>query len=175
MRLKQQATIPDTQWEQSSGCVYRCWQFQTLPTMYSLKDQTPWIFPEGESFTMNLKVNETLSSMFEMLTQRARERYMVSLPLCGVHCRPSGYPGLGFGGQGRGGRKAPHHQSATSEGRSPAESAHSLASASSHPRGWPWSRCLLLHRNNDIKVFHLQDVSGSAFIVESDCRLIYFT
>lgn len=60
------------------------------------------------------------------------------LPLCAAHCRHAGSPPPGSRGQERGGRRAPHFSSAASPGMCPAGSARSLASASSHPMGWPW-------------------------------------
>lgn len=62
---------------------------------------------------------------------------LVSLPLCEAHCRPGVCPEWDFGGQVHEGKTGPRSLFATSAGMSPAGSAHSLASESSPPRGWP--------------------------------------
>lgn len=62
----------------------------------------------------------------------------MSLPLCGVGCRPSEYPRWGSGGQEHGGRKGQHNRSAASAGRFPTVHGRSPASEFSHPRDWPW-------------------------------------
>lgn len=156
-------SVPDTQWERSSCCICRWSQFLPLPMMHSLTSQVPWIFPGGRGnrtynhcsitwvkevfskkcnvITLNLTLiylKYTVICLNLLWLVKRKKTSSVFLPLCRVRYRPGVYPGWGFGGQVHGGKTSRRSLFAASAGRSPAGSARSLASESSHPRGWPW-------------------------------------
>lgn len=80
------------------------------------------------------------------VTTRWSRLALPTLPLCAAHCRHAASPPPGSHGQEHGDRRAPHSSSSASPGMCSAVTASSRASASSHPRGWPWWRVALADR-----------------------------